>query len=81
MVEVAVVASRVEAELAVGMLESSGIEAIILADDAGGQQPQWQMGGVRVLVAAADEEVARQLLPDDHSGDPATGNPDQGAPA
>ena len=56
------VASRTEAELIVGMLRNNGVRAAVSADDAGGQEPQLQAQGVRVLVAAADEAVARQLL-------------------
>ena len=63
-VSVAVVASRTEAELIVGMLRSNGLRAAVAADDAGGQEPQLQLQGVRVLVAAADETAARQLLAD-----------------
>ena len=59
---VAVVPSRTEAELIVGMLRSNGLTAAVSADDAGGQDPQLQMQGVRVLVAASDEASARQLL-------------------
>jgi hypothetical protein len=61
-VPVAVVASRIEAELIVGMLRSNGVRAAVLADDAGGQDPQLQIQGVRVLVAPSDEATARQLL-------------------
>jgi hypothetical protein len=61
-VPVAVVASRTEAELIVGMLRSNGLTAAVSADDAGGQDPQLQIQGVRVLVAASDEASARQLL-------------------
>jgi hypothetical protein len=61
-VPVAVVASRTEAELIVGMLRSNGLTAAVSADDAGGQDPQLQLQGVRVLVAPADEAPARQLL-------------------
>ena len=50
-VSVAVVASRTEAELIVGMLRSHGVRAAVSADDAGGQYPQMQIEGVRVLVA------------------------------
>jgi hypothetical protein len=49
-VPVAVVASRTEAELIVGMLRSHGVSAAVSADDAGGQYPQMQIEGVRVLV-------------------------------
>ena len=61
-VPVAVVTSRIEAELIVGFLHSHGVRAAVAADDAGGQEPQWQLQGVRVLVARSDEAAARQLL-------------------
>ena len=61
-VPVAVVTSRTEAELIVGMLRSNGLRAAISADDAGGQGPQLQLQGVRVLVAPSDEASARRLL-------------------
>ena len=61
-VSVAVVDSRIEAELIVGLLRSHGLTAALSADDAGGQEPQLQLQGVRVLVAAADEASARRLL-------------------
>lgn len=61
-VPVAVVASRTEAELIVGMLRNNGVTAVVSADDAGGVEPQLQLQGVRVLVARADETAARQLL-------------------
>jgi hypothetical protein len=61
-VSVAVVASRTEAELIVGLLRSHGVSAAVSADDAGGQYPQMQLEGVRVLVAPSDEASARRLL-------------------
>jgi Putative prokaryotic signal transducing protein len=61
-VPVAVVTSRIEAELIVGLLRSHGLRAAVAADDAGGQEPQWQLQGVRVLVAPSDEASARRLL-------------------
>ena len=61
-VPVGVVASRTEAELIVGMLRSNGLRAAVSADDAGGVEPQLQLQGVRVLVAASDEAAARQLI-------------------
>jgi hypothetical protein len=61
-VSVAVVASRTEAELIVGLLCSHGVSAAVLADDAGGQYPQMQLDGVQVLVAPSDEASARRLL-------------------
>jgi hypothetical protein len=63
-VTVAVVSSRTEAELVAGLLRSNGLKAAILADDAGGQDPQLQISGVRVLVDADDEAAARQILAD-----------------
>jgi hypothetical protein len=44
------------------MLRSHGVSAAVSADDAGGQYPQMQVGGVRVLVAPSDEASARRLL-------------------
>jgi hypothetical protein len=61
-VVVAVVTSRIEAELIVGLLREHGVAARYVADDAGWQEPQLQLTGVRVLVAPADEAVARQLI-------------------
>jgi Putative prokaryotic signal transducing protein len=61
-VPVAVVSSRIEAELIVGMLRSNGLRAVVSADDAGGQEPPLQAQGVRVLVTRSDEAAARRLL-------------------
>jgi len=61
-VPVAVVPSRIEAELIVGMLRSNGVRAVVSADDAGGQEPPLQLGGVRVLVPRSDEGSARRLI-------------------
>ena len=61
-VPVAVVPSRTEAELIAGLLRSNGVRAEVSADDAGGQDPQLQLEGVRVLVAPEDETLARGLL-------------------
>jgi hypothetical protein len=61
-VSVAVVASRTEAEPIVDMLRSHGLRAAVAADDAGGQEPQLQLQGVRVLVAPVYEASARRLL-------------------
>jgi predicted Fe-Mo cluster-binding NifX family protein len=55
--------SRVVAEMAAGFLEAEGIEALVLADDAGGAYPMLQfIRGVRLLVAPEDEAQAREIL-------------------
>ena len=64
-VTVAVVNSRAEAELIVGMLRNNGIKAYASADDLGGVDLALQAQGVRVLVSEADETFAKELL--DHS--------------
>ncbi|MGD0242921.1 MAG: DUF2007 domain-containing protein [Streptosporangiaceae bacterium] len=61
-VPVANVASSAEAELIAGLLRSNGLTAAVSADDAGGEEPQLQLQGVRVLVAPADEATARRIL-------------------
>ena len=61
-VTLTVVTSRTEAELITGLLRSNGLRAAVSADDAGGQDPQLQLEGVRVLVAPSDEAAARQIL-------------------
>jgi len=64
-VPVAVAGSRIEAELIAGMLRSHGVRAVVLADDAGGLEPQLQFEGVRVLVAPSDAASARELIDSD----------------
>ena len=63
-VPVAVVGSRAEADLIVGLLRAHGLTADVVTDDAGGQEPQLQLqwNGVRVLVPPSDEVEARRLL-------------------
>ena len=46
----------------VGLLRSHGVSAVVSADDVGGQEPQLQRQGVRVLVPAAEEAYAREVL-------------------
>lgn len=55
-------ATRSEAEIVVGLLESEGIAASISADDAGGAYPFELSGGARVLVDESDAEAAREVL-------------------
>jgi len=58
-------ASRIEAEMAAGLLESEGVEAMVMADDACGTLPPLQfVRGVRLMVAAEDAYRARQILKD-----------------
>jgi len=55
--------SRIEAEMAAGLLESEGVPAMVMADDAGGAYPSLQfVRGVRLLVAAEDQYRAREIL-------------------
>lgn len=61
-VSVATVGSRIEAEIAVGLLRSNGLRAGVTADDAGAQEPQLQLQGVHVLVHREDEAEARRIL-------------------
>ena len=63
-VSVAIVTTRVSAELIVGYLRNHDVRAVVAADDAGGQEPELQLQGVRVLVDASDETTARRLLAD-----------------
>ena len=52
-----------DAEMAKGHLESEGIEAKIIKDDAGGMLPSLQQtGGVHVLVAEARLDEAIKIL-------------------
>jgi hypothetical protein len=72
-VSVAVVGSRVEAEMMVGMLRNHGVRAMVSADDVGATDPALAAQGVRVLVAAENAAAARRLLGSD-SGEPASLN-------
>jgi predicted Fe-Mo cluster-binding NifX family protein len=63
-VVVASVSSRAEGDIVAGLLRSEGIEAVVTADDAGGEIGSFQLQGVSVLVAAADEARARSILAD-----------------
>ena len=57
-----VVTSTFKADLIAGLLRSYGLWAAVSADDAGGNEPQLQLQGVRVLVAASEEASARRIL-------------------
>jgi hypothetical protein len=55
--------NRIAAEMAAGLLESEGVEALVMADDAGGTYPMLQfIRGVKLMVAAEDEARAREIL-------------------
>lgn len=55
-------ASRIEADLAQGVLEAGGIEAVVVADDAGGQYSSLWVSGVRLLVRKDDQARAIDIL-------------------
>lgn len=62
---VAVVGSRQEAELIVGMLRNHDVHAAVSADDVGSVDLALQAQGVRVLVPDSEASRARQLLGDE----------------
>ena len=62
LVPVATYATRSEAEIVQGLLESAGIEASLSADDAGGAYPFVLSGGAHVLVDESDAEAASELI-------------------
>jgi hypothetical protein len=57
-------ASQIEAELAKGALEASGIEAMIQADAAGRMREHlaWSGAGFKILVREEDATIARDIL-------------------
>ncbi|HXX71303.1 MAG TPA: DUF2007 domain-containing protein [Candidatus Acidoferrum sp.] len=54
--------NKAEAELAQGALEAQGVDSIVQADDAGGEEPGLWMGGVKLLVREQDRERAQEIL-------------------
>jgi len=57
--------TRLEAEMAAGLLEAEGIQAFVSADDAGGTYPPLQyLRGVRLIIFLEDETRAREILAD-----------------
>lgn len=63
LVRVALVMSTLEAELIAARLRSEGIDAVVLADTAGGAEPQLAaVRGVRVMVRPEDEVAAALIL-------------------
>jgi hypothetical protein len=54
---------RGEAEIARSLLEAEGVNALIAADDTGGNWPQFDLSaGVQLVVEAGDVERAREAL-------------------
>jgi hypothetical protein len=56
------VATRTEAELVRGLLESSGIPAWVSTDDAGGVYPFQLSDGARVMIRESDHDAAESVL-------------------
>jgi hypothetical protein len=55
--------NEIDAEIAKGHLEASGIAASIIKDDGGGMLPSLQnTEGVQLLVAETQREKARKIL-------------------
>jgi len=56
--------SRLEAELAKGVLEEAGIQAFIQGDTAGGMREHlaWSGAGFKILVREDDASMARDVL-------------------
>jgi hypothetical protein len=53
----------IQAQLAQSYLESFGISSYVMKDDAGGFHPHLQQSlGVKLMVAAEDEEASNRLL-------------------
>ena len=63
--------NRPEADLARGMLEDAGIQAIIQADTAGGMREHlaWTGAGFKILVRDEDATLARDVLTPIAEGD------------
>ena len=65
MVKVHTFSTRIEADLAKGLLESEGVRATISADDQGGMRPSMVLAtGVDLYVDSKDLEKAKRILSD-----------------
>lgn len=53
--------SRVQAELAYGLLTANGFDAFVLADDAGGNRPEISYGIGGTVVVVPDEQIDEAL--------------------
>ena len=54
--------NRIDADLAQGALKAAGIDAMVAADDADGNQPGLWMSGVKLFVRQKDVSEARGIL-------------------
>ncbi len=54
--------SAIEAGFAQSVLEAAGIEAYVQADDCGGVEPALDLGGVALIVNAANRDEAIRVL-------------------
>jgi hypothetical protein len=68
-ISVATVRTREEAEVVRGLLESAGIDAWIVADDAGGAYPFLLSGGAHVMVDESDRDAATAVLDDERGSE------------
>jgi hypothetical protein len=63
MLTVRIYGSRLEAQIAKGLLEAKGVSAFIFADDEGGMAPHLEVSsGVHLKVRKEDYEKAKLLL-------------------
>lgn len=63
LVEVARFLDEAQAHVARGVLSGAGIDAVVLADNAGGMRPHLSMAsGVRVMVPRADLQKAGAII-------------------
>jgi hypothetical protein len=71
LVRVATYINRPNAESAKNFLQVNGIDAILIADDAGGLRPELTMAqGIRLWVDEKDDAAARDLLQQAETPDP-----------
>ena len=55
--------NHIQADLARSALDAMGIESMVRADDAGGEQPGLWIGeGVQILVRERDAELAKMVI-------------------
>jgi hypothetical protein len=61
--------NHIQADLARSALDAMGIESMVRADDAGGEQPGlWSGEGVQILVRERDAELAKMVISGSASG-------------